>query len=118
MNKIIRDQLNRVTTTKIEYNENDTYIFIPKTIRILNSSLEKGRYYIISLFDSILYPSESSTLASNWNKGYIPKHRIYTVEILDNIAGMVHIDGVANDELTDNFYGWLPYDGFEVIKKL
>ena len=35
MNKIILEQLKKVTVTKLEYSENDTSIFIPKTIKIL-----------------------------------------------------------------------------------
>ena len=118
MNKIILEQLKKVTVTKLEYSENDTSIFIPKTIKILNSSLNKGDYYIIKLFNSVTNPSENSVLASNWNAGKIPKYEIYTAEIIDNIGNMVKINGVANEDYTDNFYGWLPTDGFEVLKKL
>ena len=118
MNNIILNQLNSVTTTKVSFSPDDTSIFIPKTIKILNSSLSKGEYYIIKLFNSITYPAESSTLASNWNGGYVPKHDMYTVEILNNTGNMIQINGVANEDPTDNFYGWLPQDGFEVVKKL
>jgi len=118
MNKIILDQLNKVSVTKLTYNEGDTEIFIPKTIKVLNSSLNKGEYYIIKLFDNITNPSENSVLASNWNGGKIPKHDTYIIEVLDNIGNMIKINGVANEDPSDNFFGYIPTDGFEVIKKL
>ena len=118
MNKLIKQQLEKVTVTKIKYSDNDTEIFIPKTIKILNSSMSKGEYYIIKLFDNVTHPSENSVLASNWNNGKIPKHDIYTAEVVDNIGNMIKINGVANEDLDDNFYGYLPFDGFEIIKKL
>ena len=117
MNNIIKQQLLNVTVTNIEFNDDTTYIFIPKTIKILNSSLKKGEYYMLKLFDNVTHPSSSSTLASNWNNGIIPKYDLYTVEILDNMGKMIKVNGVANMDPTDNFYGWLPYDGFEVINK-
>ncbi len=118
MNQIIKDQLNKVSVTKLNYNENDAEIFIPKTIKILNSSLNKGEYYIIKLFDNITHPSDNSVLASNWNNGKIPQHEMYIAEVLDNIGNMIKINGVANEDPTDNFFGYIPTDGFEVVKKL
>ena len=31
---------------------------------------------------------------------------------------MIQINGVATEDPTDNFYGWIPIDSFEIIKKL
>ena len=118
MNKIIKDQLDKVSTTKLNYKETDTEIFIPKTIKILTTSLSKGEYYIIKLYNNITNPSENSTLASNWNSGKIPQHDMYIAEVIDNIGNMIKINGVASEDPTDNFYGYLPTDGFEVVKKL
>ena len=118
MNKQIIDQLKRVSVTKVEFSDTDTEIFIPRTIKILNTSLNKGEYYIIQLFNSVTHPSENSTLASNWNGGRIPKHDMYIAEIIDKKGNMLQINGVANEDPMDNFYGWVPVDGFEVIKKL
>ena len=118
MNNIIRQQLQNVSVTHIEFDDESTRIFIPKTIKILGSSLKKGEYYMLKLYENVTHPSENSTLASNWNNGVIPKHDMYTVEILDNMGKMIKVNGVANVDPTDNFYGWLPYSGFEVINKL
>ena len=118
MNSIIKNELNKVTVTKINYKDTDTEIFIPKTIKVLNSSLKKGEYYLIKLYSSVTNPAESSVLASNWNSGEIPKHEVYIAEIIDNIGNMIKVNSVASEDITYNFYGWLPYDGFEVIKKI
>ena len=118
MNKLIKQQLEQVTVTKIKYSDTDTEIFIPKTIKVLNSSVAKGEYYIIKLLDNVIHPAENSVLASNWNNGKVPNYDMYTVEILDNIGNMIKINGVANIDPTDNFYGYLPIDGFEIVKKL
>lgn len=118
MNKLIKQQLENVSVTNIDFDDNSTYIFIPKTIKILNSSLKKGEYYVLKLYDSITHPAPSSTLASNWNGGVIPEYDMYIAEIIDNMGKMIKINGVANVNPKSNFYGWLPFDGFEVVSKL
>ena len=80
--------------------------------------MRKGKEYIILLNESITKPTSNSTLASNWNKGIIPKHNRYIIEVLDNQAKMIKINGVAVDDPTDNFLGWVPYDGFDIEETL
>ena len=118
MKKILFNELNKVTSTKLEFNKDSTEIFIPKTIKILNSALKKGSVYTIELADFIVMPGVNSTLASNWNGGVVPKHKQYIVEIVDNMSKMIKVNGVAVEDNTDQFYGWLPSEGFEVINKL
>jgi len=117
MNKLIKDQLDNVTSTKIEYDANTTHIYIPKTIKVLNTSMKVGSVYDIELFDSITSPPPSSTLASNWNNGVIPKYKLYTVEVIGSMAKMIRVNGVAMEDNSSSFYGWLPLDGFEIIKR-
>lgn len=117
MNKIIKEQLKKVTATNIQFTDDTQNIFIPKTIKIINSSLKKGDVYLIHLFDSVANPSSSSTLASNWNAGKVPKNDTYIAEIINNMSKMIKVNGVSVVDDTDNFYGWLPYDGFEVLEK-
>jgi len=117
MNKLIKDQLNNVTSTKIEYDENTTHIFIPKTIKVLNTSMKVGCIYDIELFDSIVNPPPSSTLASNWNNGVVPEYKLYTVEVISNTAKMIKVNGVAMENNASQFYGYLPSDGFEIIRR-
>ena len=118
MNKQIIEQLKNVSVTKIEFNDTDTEIYIPRTIKILNTSVSQGEYYIIRLFDSVVHPPENSSLASNWNNGRVPKHDTYIVDIISKRGNMIQINGVATEDPTDNFYGWIPIDSFEIIKKL
>jgi len=117
MNKILYNELNKVTATKIDFKPGDTKIFIPRSIKILNTSLKKGEVYRIKLKSFILNPSSGSTLASNWNNGIIPKYSEYLVEILDGMANMIKVRGVAVDDETSLFIGWLPMDGFETLSK-
>ena len=117
MNKILYNELKKVTSTKIDFSEDDLKIFIPRSIKILNSSLKVGLVYIIKLNDTITDPFSGSTLASNWNRGIIPKHKEYIVEILEGMANMIKVNGVATEDNQDQFLGWLPLDGFETISR-
>lgn len=118
MNNIIYNQLNKVKSVKINFNRDDTQIFIPKTTQILNTSVSIGEVYDIELSEIVLNPAESSTLSSNWNNGVIPKYNQYTVEIIDLMGNkMVKVNGVAIQNNSSQFYGWLPMDCFTIIKK-
>lgn len=117
MNKILYNELKKVTSTKIDFSEDDLKIFIPRSIKILNSSLKVGSVYTIKLNDTITDPFSGSTLASNWNRGIIPKHKEYIVEILEGMANMIKVNGVATEDNQDQFIGWLPLDGFETISR-
>jgi len=117
MNNILFNELNKVTATTISFKKEDTKIFIPRSIKILNSSLKIGEVYKIKLKNFILNPSSNSTLASNWNNNIIPKYSEYLVEILDVLGNMIKVNGVATENNTSQFIGWLPADGFETISK-
>ena len=117
MKKIIADELKKVSVTKIEFDDNTTSIFIPKTLKILNTSVKQGEVYRIRLEECITNPYQSSTLASNWNNGVIPKHNEYIAEIVTKMANMIKVNGVAVDDYNDHFCGWLPTEGFEILNK-
>lgn len=117
MNKIIKKQLEAVTATKINFTDNSSVITIPKTVKILNSSIKIGKVYDIELNDSVLEGPASKMLSSNWNNGFIPKYKHYMVEIIGNMSKMVKINGVAKEDNTSQFYGWLPNDGFTITKR-
>lgn len=65
MNKTIKNQLNKVKSVKLEFDNNTTQIFIPKTTEVLPVSLTEGQVYIIELEDFIINPLPNSVLASN-----------------------------------------------------
>jgi hypothetical protein len=109
--------LKKVTAVNIDFSKEDTKIFIPRSIKILNSSLQIGGVYKIKLDDSITNPLQGSTLASNWNNGKVPEYSVYIAEILDCMANMIKINGVAEDNPVSQFIGWLPTSGFETLSK-
>lgn len=117
MNKILYNELKKVTATNITFDENTKELFIPKTLMISNKSLHKDQAYKIKLEPFVTNPYQGSTLASNWNSGIIPKHDEYLVEIIDKMANMIKVNGVAVEDNTDTFFGWLPDDSFTVISK-
>lgn len=65
MNKIIKDQLNKVRSVKLDFDDNTTHIDIPKTEEVIPLALVEGQVYVIELEDFILNPLQNSTLASN-----------------------------------------------------
>ena len=122
MNKQIKDQLLKVKATTIEFKDNDEVIIIPLTTKFSNSLLRANVLYLIEIKDFIIHPDKNSTLASNWNNGKTPKYKYYKVEVVEKLNNMVKLNGIAfvdsKDILTENWYGWLPLDGFTVLKQL
>lgn len=115
MNKLIQEQLTKVTTTDIEFEDTTTHIFIPKTLKLTSGALKKNKVYRIRFEDFITNPNKSSTLASNWNFGKVPKYSEYFVEVIDKMANMIKLNGVAVEDSSENFYGWCPENGFEIL---
>ena len=118
MNSLLYNELKKVTAAELDFNENTTHLFIPKTIKISNKSLQQGAIYKISLSEAITNPSSSSTLAANWNAGKVPQHKEYLVEILDRMATMIKVNGIAVEDQADNFYGWVPVDSIKILEKI
>lgn len=116
MKKIVYNELKKVSVAQLEFDESTKSLFIPKTIKILNSSLKQGEVYRIKLEEFITNPYRSSTLASNWNNGVVPKHSEYIVEIVSKMANMIKVNGVAVEDQSDSFYGWLPVDKIEILE--
>lgn len=121
MNNQIKEQLKKVTATTVNFEGNDEVIIIPLTTKFSNSLLKTNVVYLIELKDFIIHPDETSTLASNWNYGKVPKYKQYKVEVVEKMNNMVKLNGIAFEEgkdlLTENWYGWLPLDGFTVIEQ-
>jgi len=121
MNKIIKDQLNNVRNVKLNFSDDTKTIVIKKVNELSTNSLDIGHVYLIELSDFILNPSSSSTLAANWNKGIIPKHKIYKMEVLDKINNMIKFNGIAIEDgkelFSESWFGWLPEDKIKVLSK-
>lgn len=122
MNKIIKDQLNKVRSVKLNFDDHTTHIDIPKTEEVIPLALIEGQVYVIELEDFILNPLQNSTLASNWNSGKIPKYKRYQVEFIQKMSNMYKFNGVALDNnqpiYSENWFGWFPEEGFKVISLL
>ena len=122
MNNRIKEQLKKVTSVDINFDDNTTEIIIPKTLKFNNLLLKNNTLYLIELFDSVINPDINSTLASNWNGGKIPKYKYYKAEVVDRISNMIKLNGIAvedgRDLYTENWFGWIPADLFKVIKIL
>lgn len=122
MNKIIKDQLSKVRSVKLNFDDHTTHIDIPKTEEVIPLALVEGQVYVIELEDFILNPLQNSTLASNWNSGKIPKYKRYQVEFIQKMSNMYKFNGVALDNnkpiYSENWFGWFPEEGFKVISLL
>lgn len=122
MNKIIKDQLSKVRSVKLNFDDHTTHIDIPKTEEVIPLALVEGQVYVIELEDFILNPLQNSTLASNWNSGKIPKYKRYQVEFIKKMSNMYKFNGVALDNnqpiYSENWFGWFPDEGFKVVSLL
>ena len=117
MNKLIKEQLKKVTSVMLDVKDDVTHFVIPKATKFINSTLKQDQCYLIEIKDSVLHPDENSTLASNWNGGRIPKNKYYKAEVVAKMANMIKFNGVSINDDTDNWYGWIPVDQFIVINK-
>lgn len=126
MNNIIKKELDKCKKILPEYDENTTYIFIPRQSTEIKKEivLQRDFYYIIRLAKYILYPPENFTLDSNWNHGIHPKSEYMIVTPIKFVGKMIQFDGCGydyyNDKNLDDVYNglWLPQGGIEVIEEI
>jgi hypothetical protein len=121
MNKLIKEELKKVSVADLSNNNpSKGEFYIP---RIKKIKLEENMYYIIKLEDSLLNPSEMSTLASNWNKGTIPPSKYLKVDVSKILGKMIKINGIGYDydtkkDLDVMWSGWLPIELLEILEKI
>lgn len=120
MNKLIKQELEKVTEVSISYDDSTTKIYIPKKVDI---KLEVGNCYLIKLSDYVLSPPSNDTISINWNGGSIPKYRHYKVDIISNMNNMFKVAGIGYDistrsDINEVWEGWIPRNEFEVIEVL
>ena len=124
MNSIIKQQLKKCRVADIpEFNDDTTQIMIPKQDGAVVSPYQVHKCYLVEIADWIIHPSPDFNLASNWNKGSIPSHSFYCVEISQVMGKMVRITGCAYDPATKSttselWEGWVPQKGLKLIKEL
>lgn len=89
-----------------------------------SKAAEQNRCYIIKLAPYIVHPSDNFTLASNWNKGIVPKSEYLKCTITQIMGKMLKVDGTGYDfvtgsDLNDSYIGlWLPSAGVEIKEEL
>lgn len=123
MHPIIESQLKKVkkadlSNKTVSADNQITSWIIPKHIDL---KVETNEVYIIELSDSLL--TESATFALNiWNHGKVPPAKILKACVNAEISGMISIDGLAYDPVTqtagtDLWSGWLPLNDLKIISK-
>lgn len=105
------------------FTDDDTTIVINKGSTVNISQYQIHKCYIVELESYILNPPPTFTLADNWNKGSLPKHKYYKCEISDVVGKMVKIVGCGyepstNTDLNDVWEGWVPQSGIKLIEEL
>ena len=121
MNRLIREQLNKISVANIpEFDDNTKEIFIPK---FNQDKYIVGMYYTICLDDSLLIEDSSSVLASNWNNNSFPKSKYMKVEIIKTLGKMINVNGVGYDYINHTnmnyiWSGWLPVQQIKKIEVL
>lgn len=121
MNKFIEEQLNGLESVDVQQ-LSETEFLIKK--RQGTDSLSVNHYYLIELADYIISPSPNYTLASNWNKGVVPKSKHLKVMVTQILGKMIKVDGIGYDLDTgsdgeDAYMGlWLPLGGIKLLKSL
>ena len=105
MNKLIKDQLTKVTSVKLEFDDDTEELYIPKTDEISSLSVKIGNIYKVELDDSLLHPLSNSTFAANWNSGRVPKNKVYIIDVIDILYNYIKCNGVAINDQSDSWYG-------------
>lgn len=124
MNPLIKKQLQNCRVANIpDFDDNTTVIRIPKGAILNITPYQVGKCYVVELADYILNPTESHTLASNWNKGSSPKYKYYKCEISKTVGKMVCILGYGLDtdtmrETSDLWEGWVPQSAIKLLQEL
>lgn len=117
MNKFIEKELNNCRSAVPEKVTETQYIIH----KLDDLTPQVGGSYIIELANYITHPSENFTLASNWNRGIVPKSNCLKCVITQIMGKMIKVDGIGynGEDLKDSYVGlWLPVGGIKIIKKL
>ena len=122
MNALVKEQLKKCKVAQVpNFTDEDTEILIP--MKMPEPEPQLNNHYLIQLEDYIINEPEGFTLSSNWNRGTTPKYKHYIVFVKQVMGRMYKIDGNAYNIETQEFLnnqwtGWLPRDGFHVLKSV
>ena len=118
MNEQIKNQLKKVKTVHIDFDDSTTHILIHKVDKIEPSAMVPGKIYEIKIKDHIIHPPSNSTLASNWNGGKNPTVSDYYAEFISSMSNMYKFNCTAVGDPSNDFFGFIPSDGFEIVKEV
>ena len=122
MNNLIKDQLLSCEHVLLPvWDDNTTEIFIKRGSVRKKLKFEFGGYYQIEISDSILNPSEESTLAKNWNGNTVPPSKIFNCVVQQVMGKMVKVDGVAVIDgiaTANKWNGWLPISEVKILGEI
>lgn len=119
MNKIIKEQLNKIQVANMDNYNEDIYSFIiPK----YNADrFEEDKCYLIELSDSLIKNNKDSLLQCNWNKGTYPVSKYLKIDVSQIMGKMIKVNSIAYDyenqkDLNIIWSGWLPIDLIKIIE--
>lgn len=114
MTKFVKEQLMKVHTPLPEWDDSTTQLIIRKGQAVVSQDIQVGMECKIQVEDYVIHPSESFTLAANWNGGTNPPEHILNCRVIQLMGKMVKVDAVG--EMTGlRWEGWLPRKCFKFI---
>lgn len=121
MNKIIKEQLNKIQVANMDnYNENIYSFIIPK----YNADrFEEDKCYLIELSDSLIKNDKDSLLQCNWNRGTYPVNKYLKIDVSQIMGKMIKVNSIGfnyetQQDTDDLWEGWLPKKGLKIIQVL
>ena len=121
MNKVIKEQLDKVKFANLPpYDDDTTEMVINKKVFISSDDVKVDSTYIIEIESYVLFPNENFTLSTNWNHNTVPPSPVMNVSIVKKMGKMTYVKGFAYDvKLKKNqplaWEGWLPNKSFKVV---
>lgn len=118
MNKIIKEQLQKVKVAKVpEFDDSTTQMLIP---RHKDMVYEEGKYYILALDDYIC--SQNSSVFINWNNRVAPPKDIIGM-VEKKTSNMILFGGCAFNTITQKrteqqYRVWIPIANIVSAKQL
>lgn len=117
MNKFIKKELEKCRVKLPEYNDDTTYLFIPRNEDVKNlEELKINHFYLFEVADYIINEPPTFTLSANWNGGTYPPEKRLNCEVLEFVGKMVKV--LSEGETTHiRWEGYLPRKSIKVVKE-